>query len=355
MGIRFAAVLVFAFLGQNVQAADLIDEFSPDLNQSRWCACQLNPEQVDKIIHRDPNDANDSVAIIPVKGSSLGDRKCDTSTCGVPTDMYLSGLPPVAEAPLGPSMIAIDEVEWSANENLPNPYCRGDVITRAGSLKNCIQREELRLDTSFTGDPMHTRYYSLKFRMPKTVLNQTHSVRWIIAQWKMEPVKTHGGEEPSPILAQRYDNGVLHITVQSEGCRCLVASAALPNGKHYPWSDKARYCLRTDLAAHDGDRCYPNLTLEYPKDTKEARLDSPAGEWVEMRYNIRAGENGQIEVYQDNRFIVRITGKIGYDLDPTADDPVARMKFKMGHYRDYIPSDDDFEIDWFKVSERPLQ
>lgn len=189
----------------------------------------------------------------------------------------------------------------------------------------------------------------MRFRMPKAVLNQTHSIRWIMAQWKMEPVKkkTEDGEDPSPFLAQRFDNGVFHITVQNEACRCLIASAPLPNGKNYPWKDgDAEYCVPTDGTGSSDNTCTSGLTVKYGE---EPRLESPAGKWTEMEYRVQAGDDALIEVYQNGRFIVSVKGHIGYPLDPDKGKP--KTKFKFGHYRDFIPSTDDFNIDWIKISD----
>ena len=44
-------------------------------------------------------------------------------------------------------------------------------------------------------------------------------MRWVTAQWKQEPISARYDDEfkkgwgPSPFLAQRYDDGVLHVTV----------------------------------------------------------------------------------------------------------------------------------------------
>ncbi len=44
------------------------------------------------------------------------------------------------------------------------------------------------------------------------------SSRWVIGQWKQQ-------NDASPFIAQRYDNGVLHVTVQDNDCRVLVAKS----------------------------------------------------------------------------------------------------------------------------------
>src|SRR5262249_50084957 len=77
-------------------------------------------------------------------------------------------------------------------------------------------------------------------------------------------------------------------------------------------------------------------------------LPSPLGQWVEMSYRVEAGRSGKaaIEVYAGTRFIVRVTGKIGYEPHPRIP---SLIKFKVGHYRDYMPFVHAMEIDWLKV------
>jgi Polysaccharide lyase len=340
-------VLVFSGLA-GAKAADLDEEFKEGLDQTRWCACQLDPAQLPHITRADPNEHQDMIAAVSVDKLSMGDRGCDKACFG---PAIASFAPEMTESLLGPSLVMSDEVDWKVEEKAPNPYCTPEALKKAGkTAKECIQREELRLSNAFTGDPRKARQYALRFRMPDAVLNQTHSIRWIMAQWKMEPVKMNpGDEDPSPFLAQRYDNGVFHITVQNAGCRCLVASAPLPNGKNYSWKDEeARYCVWTDGGAHDGQTCPSGLTLKYGD---QPRLDSPSGQWVEMEYRVQTGDDATIEVHQNGRFIVSVKGHIGYPLDLAAGKPKPKTKFKMGHYRDYIPSTDEFEVDWMRITD----
>ena len=105
----------------------------------------------------------------------------------------------------------------------------------------CIQREELTIQKSFPHPIQRPLIYSFRFRMPESIEDTIHSVRWVTAQWKQttvdESYRAEFGEGwgPSPFLAQRFDNGVLHVTVQDEHCRCLVAWADHP-GKP-AWKD----------------------------------------------------------------------------------------------------------------------
>jgi len=66
-----------------------------------------------------------------------------------------------------------------------------------------------------------------------------------------------------------------------------------------------------------------------------------------MTYNIKAGRKGDaiIEVFQDDRYIVRVTGKIGYKPPETS----SQTKFKIGQYRDYMPFVHKMDVDWLTM------
>src|SRR5690606_3167200 len=73
----------------------------------------------------------------------------------------------------------------------------------------------------------------------------------------------------------------------------------------------------------------------------------PRGRWVEMTYRVEAGRSGVavIEIREGGRFIARVTGKIGYEVDqgqPSA------VKFKFGQYRDYMPYVHSMDVDFVK-------
>ncbi|MCW2306136.1 polysaccharide lyase [Rhodobium gokarnense] len=146
-------------------------------------------------------------------------------------------------------------------------------------------------------------WYSFSFRMDGD-FPKTGSTRWIIGQWKEET-----GE--SPFLAQRFDDGVFHITVQTNHERTTIASAGRRYKPGIPPALRRAGLLRMTPA-------------------RPPRLPDPAKGWVDMRYRVKGGRDGTglIEVWANGRFIVRVTGKIGNDVfkGPT-------QYFKIGHYR----------------------
>ena len=91
--------------------------------------------------------------------------------------------------------------------------------------------------------------------------------------------------------------------------------------------------------------CTADLDLEYGADPV---LPSPRGVWVDMEYRVEMSRSkpGAIEIHANGRFIVRVTGKIGYEPAPGK---ISQTKFKIGHYRDYLPSVDFMDIDRVEV------
>jgi hypothetical protein len=178
----------------------------------------------------------------------------------------------------------------------------------------------------------------------------------VIAQWK-EP------DGDSPFLAQRYDNGVLHVTVQNDHCRCVVAKAGgdpdrlvaslFDFGSVLLPSDLREVaplkCVRSDRPAGAPEElCTPQgMTVLTRGGRTPADLPDPRNGWVEMTYLVKGGSrgNGQVDVYAGNRFVVRVLGRIGYASAKPGD-----VKFKLGHYRDRIPGSATLDVDRVCVS-----
>jgi Polysaccharide lyase len=336
----------------------LDDEFDDhDLNWRYWCSCQIDMKNAPVELVPDPNGSKDGIARITVDETSLGGNLCRyKSECQSPANSHSADYGPLkalhASHPSKPSGLSL----FRPPENkLPeNPYCTEEVMRRAvaaGQEDLCIQRQELRLKKPYQHETDKPHLYSMRFRMPASVEDRTNSIRWVIAQWKQEPLSDSyksqfgKGEGPSPFLAQRFDDGVLHITVQDEFCRCRVASAPNPDGSTDEWRDgPAQYCVWTKSPG-EGKPCRADLQVKYGANPI---LPSPLGQWVEMSYRVEAGRSGKaaIEVYAGKRFIVRITGEIGYQPNPHMP---SLTKFKVGHYRDYMPFVNAIEIDWLKV------
>ena len=162
-----------------------------------------------------------------------------------------------------------------------------------------------------------------------------------------ERVRAGVGPQPVPgaTLRRRHTP---NVTIQDEHCRCLVASAPLWDGSILPTRNGVpQHCLSTDLTSWR-EQCARRI----PRSSTETSLSlsSPLNHWVELNYRVRAGRlnPGAVEVYEGTRFIVRVTGKIGYEAPAGMR---SLTKFKIGHYRDYMPHTDQMDID--RVSIEP--
>lgn len=234
-------------------------------------------------------------------------------------------------------------------------YCTKEAHSRAdaaGEEYRCIQRQELRLNGKkrrphATKDPL---WYSIRFRMPSSIEDRCNSVRWVTAQRKHKGAAlAKDYTSQNPFLAQRFDDGILHVTVQDEGCRCLVASARDPSRSvQEVWNDgpvpENRCSSNTDIK-----ECAGRFTLDYSDDPV---LINPLGEWTTMQYFVKPSQrgDGKIIVQQDGHPIVTITGNIGYRI---ADESKNTIKFKFGHYRDYMPFHNEMDIYSVKIDDQP--
>ncbi len=350
--ITLASCALFFFtIGSVSSAGDFFDDFKKGpLNQGLWCPCQIDMKDAPVTFSADQGESGDRIAHIIVKKTSIGGNLCKLGApdyeCGKPAAVLASGPGAAGEQDsretLGPSfMDAVAKPAWQPAPEHKDPYCEEG---------ECIQRQELRLTDQYVHDANKPYLYSIRFRMPKNVGDTKNSIRWVTAQWKQEPLsdkyKKEFGEDwgASPFLAQRYDNGVLHITVQDEHCRCMIASA--PQKEELSWDNGTpKYCQSTRPEDTKGKACTPDLTAIYGDNPM---LTSPAGKWTELTYRVQADRTGKamIEIHEGKRFIVRVTGKIGYEPKSSKS---PHTKFKIGHYRDYMPFVETMDIDWVRA------
>lgn len=236
---------------------------------------------------------------------------------------------------------------WNTRQAPAGSYWIDDTMSRGGERSLAIQvdpkrracggecqRTEVRLarnrHISFGTDA----WYNFSFLLTGDTPDRENT-RWVSGQWKQET----GG---SPFLAQRFEHGVFHITVQDNACRVLVAKSAtehmkVPNtadldiaSPHWFLRDKYLYNCKTDIKVELSD---------------DPLLPEPFGRWIDMRYRVRGGRHGRglIEIWANGRFIARVTGSIGYD---EAAGPM--QYFKFGIYRDPMPGTGTAYFDNFR-------
>ena len=238
--------------------------------------------------------------------------------------------PPVADGFERPE---IDEAIWWLGQIRPSRLWIDRRAVRRGRSSLAIrveakdrdcggrcQRNEIRIANHLRLRFGAEAWYSFSFKIVGDI-SEHGSMRWVIGQWKQE-------SDGSPFLAQRYDNGVFHITVQDNDCRVIVAQAGgHPDGLHAHRANLgyASLAFLSDPYLYD---CESDIRIEHGD--APPVLPDPYGQWVDMLYRVRGGRNGRglIEIWANGTFIARVRGSLGYDdaAGPT-------QYFKIGHYR----------------------
>lgn len=217
------------------------------------------------------------------------------------------------------------------------------------------QRNELRPQIVAGGchaaDAAH--WYSMKFKVeekPGDAIPTCGSIRWVTAQWKYATVQAKNGKaiNDSPFLAQRFDNGVLHITVEDGFCRCMIAKA---DGD--PYKTTVRHSALAPVKPlrcedRNSQTCNPpHLELFAASQDVLGQLPDPKEDWVEMTYFVSADAKlgTRFDIYANGRFIVRALGAWSGNIEfPNM------IKFKFGHYRDKFQNKADLLVDRVCVS-----
>jgi hypothetical protein len=180
----------------------------------------------------------------------------------------------------------------------------------------------------------HEAWYAFSFRIDGRG-PVTGDQRWQIGGWKQE-------SDGSPFLAQRFDNGIFHVTLESGNSRVLVATSEGEAKSFFAQLRNdilSRFAYVSDPARYDGG---DDITMEYGLDPI---LPDPRRDWVDMVYRVKGGldHDGLVEVYANGRFIARATGTIGVF---GAEDPT--QYFRFGHNRAPMPGTSTIHIDRFR-------
>ncbi|MDX0408326.1 hypothetical protein GOC53_06455 [Sinorhizobium medicae] len=190
---------------------------------------------------------------------------------------------------------AIDNEKWTTQQistgqvSFPEPgRCgpaaiaasvkQGDSGTACGD-EDCQRAEFRTIKTSWPnfGDEV---WYSFSFRVEGQVA-PTGSHRLVIGQWK-------GPGDDSPMLAQRFDDGVFYITVQDNDTRRVVASAAENPGETLAAQEILGQLNRDDQQAVQGVQSLqsletmlkrqPDFAKQFLSPALQKALQSPDGE-----------------------------------------------------------------------------
>ena len=248
-------------------------------------------------------------------------------------------------------------------------------------------------------------WFAFSFRVDGDV-PLTGSARSVIGQWK-------GPGDYSPMIAQRFDNGVFHITVQDNEVRRVVASASgdpdkvLQAQRHLGTLDRddPRTSNAVRSLSHEnfggrpgkssGDRKDSNVgemqsqspelednrlasdleAMSFVADPerylgpaeidifpeKEAELPDPRKGWVDMLYRVKPGrtdnevgprEKGELEIWANGNKIALVRGNIGATLKKDAALELLGPYFKFGVYRLRVPGEFRLQFDEFSQASK---
>ncbi|MDA0703930.1 MAG: heparin lyase I family protein [Proteobacteria bacterium] len=195
------------------------------------------------------------------------------------------------------------------------------------------QRNEIRVARAYQLPFGRSAWYGFSFRVEGEIAGHGSS-RWVIGQWKE-------ATDGSPFLAQRFDNGVFHITIQDDECRALIAKAE-GDPDRFLADVKARQVERFDFLSDPYlYECAPDIEVEYGEDPI---LPDPKLDWVDMAYLVEGGRNGSglVEIWANGEFVARVKGSIGHDRTAGPS-----QYFKIGMYRDPAPGEATLYLDNF--------
>ncbi len=339
-------ICVFMLFGcPGANAAELVDHFNnPTADEKVWDFCQADPKLIGYGV--EPGSGRTYMVL------RIDDKREDVEICTSASERNA-----IDEwDALGPKLLSdLPDV----NEILPGRRC---VSAELRNGKPIVQRNELRFASPALYPPVENdTWYFITFRLKGydgDRIPECGSARWVVGQWKYEHIAPNA--DGSPFLAQRFDNGVLHVTMDDGGCRCMIAKAGgdpdlmrlrqklVPLAQNQ-LTDALPLECRSSSGTGADVRCMPAHLMLKARDMEDlSTLPDPKGDWVEMAYHIRAGgpEGARIDVYANGRFIVRAEG----DIDPHL--PGNRVKFKIGHYRDKIPVKAELLLNDLCVSRR---
>ncbi|MGI9400143.1 MAG: heparin lyase I family protein, partial [Rhizobiaceae bacterium] len=177
-------------------------------------------------------------------------------------------------------------------------------------------------------------WYRFKLRV-SDLTGEVDNSRWMLGAWKQEV-------DGSPFLALRFEGGVFYITLESSHSRVMLASSLI-DARAFIQVMKGgqgeRFGFVTDKELYLGQS---KVELEHGK---AVYLPDPRYEWVDLTFRVKGGLKGDgvVEIYANQQFVVRATGKIGVD-SPSG----SKTYFRIGHRRDKAKSNAVLLIDSFR-------
>lgn len=201
-----------------------------------------------------------------------------------------------------------------------------------------LQKNELRLWKEEWVPAAAGTWFSLRFRIDGEI-DRCGSMRWVGGQFK-----AHGLDD-SPFIAQRFDNGVFHITIEAPHIseprmeRIIVAKASgAPDAGSGLQPGAKGESITCDMSSGNPDPAGCGFAGSVtPLGNPLPASDS--GEWIDMDYYLRISEpcdvahpadcNRLLEIWANRKPIARVEGRFGAEAAHEA-----HINFKIGIYRD---------------------
>jgi len=146
----------------------------------------------------------------------------------------------------------------------------------------------------------------------------------------------------SPFLALRFEGGVFYITLESSQSRVMLASSLIDARAFIQilkGGQGERFGFVTDKDLYLGDS---KVELDHGT---AVYLPDPRFEWVDLMVRLKGSLTGDgvVEIYANQKFVVKATGKIGVD-SPSG----SKTYFRIGHRRDKAKSDAVLLVDDYR-------
>lgn len=310
---------------------------------------------------------------------------------------------------------SLDATKWTTAQIKPDqmrPVIPGRCTTQAveiitlptdGEGSDCpkdepmCQRAEVRTAKHFWPKYGDEIWYAFSFRILGDI-PKIGSSRTVIGQWK-EPT------DESPFLAQRFDNGVFHITVEDKGVRRVVALAegniddvksvqrrlstikspaivaqalreirSVLQGKQNLLTDDTKVAKDLNVSTSElVETLKPLAFVSEPEkyvgkadieviSTLTPKLPDPSKGWVDMVYRILPGRTdnafgpkrkAEIDIWANGTLVAEVRGNLGNPLT-TKEQLSSGLYFKFGTYRARVPGTFRFQFDEFTQQSKPI-
>jgi len=340
-----AAMALSLQVGGSVAQTNVEESFDRGQLSALWNSCQatarLNAARV-------VDQASDNIAYY------FGiDDTVELPPCDCQTRTQCAGHRPAPDIEPLPYQVA----------NLPMALPAGDPCLRYDPNrippKQVLQKNELRLWREDWPQASAGTWFSFRFRIEGKI-DRCGSMRWVGGQ-----IKVHGMDE-SPIVAQRFDNGVFHITVEgghriaNRMERVIVAKAT---------GDPDRGSSLTSWASGETVTCDMSTGTPRPDGCGIAGRVIPlggslpsidGGRWIQMDYYLRIvgacdpadpeSCDRILEVWADGNPIVRVEGRFGVEGAEAG-----LLNVKLGIYRDFQAGNAGMSVDHFSMRYDPQQ